>query len=81
MSLIVKRSYKGRFSTLVNGDTIKDSSLELLEACMADAVEAAVTGPDAAVDIEAVKNIVDLFGLDVDLMAGATGDGTEQPTL
>lgn len=76
-------NFKGRFATFhTTGDeTISHDALAELENGLNAIREDAMTSPDAVIRVQAIEDIARLFGLDIDLMAGATGDGTQQVAL
>ena len=74
-------SYAGRFATLPCGTVVSHDALAVMEAGLKSQIEEAETGPDAVIQIAAIEEAALLFGLDITVGAGATGDGTEQPTL
>ncbi len=74
MSLIKTSGWSSPFATLTDGTVVSKDALALLEMKMQEAVEEAVTGPDAVKDLASIKAIVDLFALDVNMDSGAEGE-------
>ena len=79
MSLIKTSGWSSSFATLTDGTAIDKGALAFLERMMRNAVEEAVTGPDAVKDLSSIGVFVSLFDLDVDMDSGAEGEQTMDP--